>query len=57
MATFRRSTVPGAMYFFTVNTYQRRKILTGEPFYRALKQSFAEVKATINPVANKIVPI
>jgi len=45
MATFRRSTVPGATYFFTVNTYQRQKVLTDAPFYTALKQSFLEVKA------------
>jgi len=45
MATFRRSVVPGATYFFTVNTYQRRKVLTGPPFYLALKQAFRQVKA------------
>jgi putative transposase len=45
MATFRRSTVPGATYFFTVNTYRRQKVLTDAPFYLALKQSFLEVKA------------
>ena len=45
MATFRRSVVPGATYFFTVNTYQRRKVLTDAPFYPALKQAFLQVKA------------
>jgi len=45
MATFRRSVVPGATYFFTVNTYQRIKVLTGEPFYRALKQALRQVMA------------
>ena len=28
MATFRRSVVPGATYFFTVNTHHRMKVLT-----------------------------
>ena len=44
MATFRRSTVAGATYFFTVNAYQRQKVLTKPPFYRALKQSLEAVK-------------
>ncbi len=43
MATFRRSRVPGATYFFTVNTYQRQKVLTDAPFYLALKQSLRAV--------------
>ncbi|HLD13727.1 MAG TPA: transposase [Burkholderiales bacterium] len=46
MATFRRSTVPGATYFFTVNTYQRQKVLTAAPFYQALKQSLRTVRET-----------
>lgn len=45
MATFRRSTAPGATYFFTVNTYQRQKVLTETPFYQALKQNFRDVRA------------
>ena len=44
MATFRRSTIPGATYFFTVNTYQRQQVLTEAPFYQALKQSFEAVR-------------
>lgn len=43
MATFRRSTVPGATYFFTVNTYQRQPVLTQPPFYAALKESVRSV--------------
>lgn len=39
MATFRRSVVPGATYFFTVNTYQRQYALMQAPFYSALKES------------------
>ena len=45
MATFRRSVVPGATYFFAVNTYQRIKVLTDSPFYRALKNTLRQVKA------------
>ena len=45
MATFRRSVVPGATYFFTLNTCQRRKVLTEPPFYSALKQALRQVKA------------
>lgn len=44
MATFRRSTVPGATYFFTVNTYQRQKVLTEPPFHHALRESIRAVK-------------
>lgn len=44
MATFRRSTVPGATYFFTLNTYQRQKVLTEAPFYLAGKQSLRAVR-------------
>jgi type I restriction enzyme R subunit len=45
MATFRRSVVPGATYFFTVNTYQRLRVLTDSPFYGALKNALQQVKA------------
>ena len=45
MATFRRAVVPGATYFFTVNTYQRMKVLTNAPFYLALKNALRQVKA------------
>ena len=45
MATFRRSVVPGATYFFTVNTNQRLKILTNSPFSLALKNALGQVNA------------
>lgn len=45
MATFRRSVVPGATYFFTVNTYRRIKVLTDPPFYLALKEALKRVMA------------
>ena len=45
MATYRRSTVPGTTYFFTVNTYRRQRVLTEAPFYEALKQSLRMVRA------------
>lgn len=45
MATFRRSITPGATYFFTVVTQQRRAVLTAEPFYAALKNAIRLVKA------------
>ena len=45
MATFRRSVVPGATYFFTVNTYRRIKVLTDPPFYSALKEALGRVMA------------
>ncbi|MBI3777770.1 MAG: transposase [Gammaproteobacteria bacterium] len=44
MATFRRSTIAGATYFFTVNTDRRQKVLTRPLFYQALKQSLEAVK-------------
>src|SRR5215510_9737528 len=45
MATFRRSIVPGATYFFTVNTHQRIKVLTNAPFYSGLKNALTQIKA------------
>lgn len=45
MATFRRSVVPGATYFFTINTYRRIKVLTDPPFYLALKEALRRVMA------------
>ena len=44
MATFRRSLVPGATYFFTVNTPLRQKVLTSPPFLQAIKEEFRRVK-------------
>jgi putative transposase len=55
MATFRRSTTPGATYFFTVNTDGRLAVLTAEPFYRALQGAMREVKATHPFVINAFV--
>jgi len=45
MATFRRAVVPGATYFFTVNTNQRLKILTEPPFSLALRNTLRQVNA------------
>ncbi len=45
MATFRRSLVPGATYFFTVNTHTRQKILTHPQVVAALRAAFHSVKA------------
>lgn len=44
MATFRRSTTPGATYFFTVTTHHRQKFLTQPPYYQALKAALRDVK-------------
>lgn len=44
MATYRRSTTPGATYFFTLNTYRRQRVLTERPIYETLKQSIRMVK-------------
>jgi putative transposase len=44
MATFRRALVPGATYFFTVNTYLRQKVLTFPPFLQAIREEFGRVK-------------
>ena len=46
MATFRRSTAPGATYFFTVTTNHRQKLLTQPPYYQALKDALRDVKKT-----------
>ena len=55
MATFRRSTTPGATYFFTLNTYGRQRVLTEEPFYRALKNAMRDVKAKHPFITNAFV--
>lgn len=41
--TYRRARTKGASYFFTLNTHQRRKVLTEQPYYSALKESIKEV--------------
>lgn len=46
MATFRRSRVPGATYFFTVNTDRRQAVLTEPRVYHALKESLRAVMST-----------
>jgi putative transposase len=43
MATFRRSIVPGATYFFTVNTDRRQRVLTQTTFYSAIKETVRSV--------------
>ena len=37
MPEYRRANTPDGTYFFTVNTYQRGKFLTHEPFRQALR--------------------
>ena len=44
MQRYRREWIPGAMYFFTVNTYRRQALLTDPPFYHALKSAIKAVK-------------
>jgi len=46
MSQYRRSTTPGATYFFTVVTYRRRKILTSPNCVDVLRNVIKEVKQT-----------
>jgi len=46
MATFRRILVPGATWFFTLVTYNRRPLLTRPEYYSALKNALREVMKT-----------
>lgn len=46
MATFRRSLTPGGIYFFTVNTYRRQRLLTDPQIYAALKMAIRRVKTS-----------
>jgi len=46
MATFRRALTQGGVYFFTVNTYRRQRILTEPSIYAALKIAMQHVKAS-----------
>jgi putative transposase len=55
MATFRRAVVPGATYFFTATTNQRRKVLTNALFYSALRDAFKHVKAEYPFTINALV--
>jgi len=45
MSEYRRSYIPGATYFFTLTTLDRRPILVREPFRSALRQAVIEVRA------------
>src|SRR3972149_10319542 len=44
MPTYVRWREPGAAYFFTVVTYRRQRILTGDLSRRILRRSFASVR-------------
>lgn len=44
MSEYRRSYIPGATYFFTLTTLDRRPILVQEPFRSALRQAIIEVR-------------
>jgi putative transposase len=47
MPEYRRAAVPGGTYFFTVKTFERKQILTQEPYRVALRQAIAEVRASL----------
>ena len=42
---YRRSFAPGGIFFFTVVSFQRRKILAQEPAINLLRQAFRSVMA------------
>ncbi|TWU39744.1 REP-associated tyrosine transposase [Novipirellula artificiosorum] len=44
MSDYRRYFIPGAMYFFTVVTYQRRPILTMDAGRQCLRNAISEIK-------------
>jgi putative transposase len=44
MQQYRREWLPGATYFFTVNTHRRQALLTNPTFYQALKSAIRDVK-------------
>jgi putative transposase len=44
MSDYRRNYVPGGTYFFTVVTYQRRRMLTGELARSCLHTAIAEIQ-------------
>ena len=44
MPDYRRLFVPGGTYFFTVVTYQRRRILAGTMARDALREAFASAR-------------
>ncbi|MBI3772502.1 MAG: transposase [Gammaproteobacteria bacterium] len=45
MSYYRRSRVPGTIYFFTVNTYRRQRILTHPEVINALRKALRSVRA------------
>jgi len=47
MPEYRRAKIPGGTYFFTVKTFERKPILTQEPYRTALRQTIFEVRATL----------
>jgi len=50
MITFRRVLIPGATYFFTVNTYQRQRVLTAKPLLSGAeaKHPFRQTSASVH---------
>ena len=48
MSDYRRANFCGGYYFFTVVTYKRRKILTGELARRHLRHAFEKVRSKRN---------
>jgi putative transposase len=44
MSRYRRSRTPGATYFFTLTTFDRRPLLIGEPIRTALRKAIAETR-------------
>jgi len=47
MSEYRRASVPGGTYFFTVNTFRRGKFLTQEPFRNALRDGIETARASM----------
>ena len=45
MSTYRRSSVPGGVFFFTVVTQQRQPLFAEEHHVEALRSAFRQVKA------------
>ena len=45
MSDYRRASFPGGYYFFTLVTYRRRRILTGEQSITCLRHAFEKVRA------------
>jgi len=47
MPGYRRAKILGGTYFFTVKTFERKPILTEEPYRLALRQAIVEVRALL----------